>query len=92
MHSLYAGMKKTTGAWDCLGEVQGQVGENKGLMDGGERKFSRCVAAVGVNYNFSRRTMGYAALSHSWVGKAWRDNGAKTLERPIGMVGVATVF
>lgn len=93
MHSFYVGAKKSTGAWDWLGQFQGQIGQNKGLMTDGEKDFRHWIAAVGANYNFSRRTMAYSALSYGWVDKAWRhDEGAKKLERSAVMLGIATVF
>ena len=94
MHSVYLGIKKTIGPWDLIALGQGQWGENKGQSpkSSADPKFSRYVGAIGAYYNFSPRTMAYTAATFSFVGKGWKDNQARSLERRMFIAGIGHRF
>lgn len=96
MHSFYVGAKKKIGAWDLLSLAQFQFGENKGQVDHAkgapDSKFVHYGVSIGANYNLSKRTFIYGALTSMWVGRGWDETQARSLERRSLILGITTAY
>lgn len=94
MHSVYLGVKKTMGALDLMAMGQAQWGENKGqnAESSADPKFTRYVGSLGAFYNFSPCTMLYTAATFGFVGKGWKENQARSLERRMFIAGIGHRF